>query len=386
MARAGQRGGAVRPLLRSSSVRLVLAALLLALACSPRGGEGGTPAPGAGPEPELEVRTATVRRGAIAQRIGAAATLEAKRESRIGPEVQGTLLHVFVDEGDRVEAGAPLFQIDPEPFEFALRQAEAGLDVARAQRAQGEADLARAKVLQEKRVVAAQEIEKLATALAVARATERQAAEDVALASHKLGRTRVTAPYAASVVARLADEGTTALVQPQTIVLVLQESDELEARAAIPESRLAQVRVGDSARIRVEGLSAPLEATVSSVGDAIDPATRTYIVRMRVPNRERSLKAGVFAEVEILPRGRRDALLVPREAIRSEDGRSRVFTVRDGAATPLPITLGAVSDEEAEVLGGLDPDAEVIVGDGARQVAPGMRVRVVAGERAERTP
>jgi len=58
----------------------------------------------------------------------------------------------------------------------------------------------------------------------------------VALAQHKLDRTLVTAPYAASIVARLADEGTTVLVQPQTIVVVLQESGELEARATIPRA------------------------------------------------------------------------------------------------------------------------------------------------------
>jgi membrane fusion protein, multidrug efflux system len=365
------------PLALPRGVRLLIATLLLALACSPRGAPEAVAAAGAGPEPELEVQTAAVRRGFVAQRIGAAATLEAKRESRIGPEVQGVLLRVFVDEGDRVEPGAPLFQIDPEPYEFALREAEAGLDLARAQRLQGEADLARAQALQKEHVVAAQEIEKLATALAVARASERQADEAAALARHKLGRTLVKAPYAASVVARLADEGTTALVQPQTIVLVIQESDELDARAAIPESRLAEVRVGDPARIRVEGLAEPIETRVSSVGDAIDPATRTYAVRMRVPNRDRALKAGVFAEVEIVPGRRRDALVVPREALRSEDGRTRVFTVQGGVATPVPVTLGAVSEDEAEVLAGLQEGVPVIVGEAARQVAPGMRVRVV---------
>jgi membrane fusion protein (multidrug efflux system) len=354
-------------------------ALLLGPACSPGAGtDAGSVA--AGPEPEIEVRTLPVRRGAIAQRVRAPATLEARRESQIGPEIQGTLLRIFVDEGDRVEAGAPLFQIDPEPYAFALREAEAGLDLARAQRLQGEADVARARALSERRVIAAQEIEKLETALAVARASERQAAEAAALARHKLGRTLVSAPYPASVVARLADEGTTALVQPQTIVLVLQEGDELEARAAIPEGRLALVRVGDPARIRVQGLPAPIETQVSSVSDALDVATRTYAVRMRVPNRDRRLKAGVFAEVEILPQAKADTLVVPREAIRSEDGRARVFTVRDGVATPIGVTLGVVSEQEAEVLQGVEADVPVIVGEAARQVAPGMRVRVVAGE------
>jgi membrane fusion protein (multidrug efflux system) len=357
-----------------------LAGLLVAAACSPGAGSDTAGPAADAAQPELEVRTVPVRRGAIAQRVRAPATLEAKRESQIGPEVQGTLVRIFVDEGDRVEAGAPLFQIDPEPYAFALREAEAGLDLARAQRLQGEADVARARALSEKSVIAPQEIERLETALAVARATERQAAEAAALARHKLARTRVDAPYAASVVARLADEGTTALVQPQTVVLVLQEGDELEARASIPESRLALVRVGDPARIRVEGLPQPIETQISSVSDALDAATRTYGVRMRVPNRERLLKAGVFAEVEILPRPKPDALVVPREAIRSEDGRARVFTVRDGVATPVGVTLGFVSEQEAEVLEGLAADLPVIVGEAARQVAPGMRVRVVAGE------
>jgi membrane fusion protein (multidrug efflux system) len=182
------------------------------------------------------------------------------------------------------------------------------------------------------------------------------------------------------VVARLADEGTTALVQPQTVVLVLQESGELEAKATIPESKLALVRVGDPALIHVEGLPAPIQTEISAVGDAIDPATRTYSVRMRVPNPDRTLKAGLFAEIEILPQSRRDALLVPRSALRSEEGSARVFTVRDGVAAAVPVTLGAVAEGEAEILGGLRVDTPVIIGKAVEKVTPGTKVRVVPAE------
>jgi len=333
--------------------------------------------PEASAEPELEVATAVIRRGSIQASITAPATLEAVRESRIGPEVQGTLLRVHVDEGDRVEAGAPLFEIDPSPYRFALRQAEAGLDLAQAQRRQLEADLARAHSLQQRGIVAEQDIEKLETGVAVAKASERQAVEAVALGRHRLALTLVRAPYAGSVAARLADEGTTALVQPQTVVVVLQESGELDARAAIPESQLLRIRVGDTARVRVEGLSAAIESTVSAVGDAIDPTTRTYSVRVRVPNVEHALKAGLFAQVELFPQARVDALLVPREAVRSEEGRTRIFTIRDGLATPLSVTVGAFSEQEAELLEGAEADTLVIVGEAAERVAPGMRVRAV---------
>lgn len=365
--------------------RIAVAALLVATACS--GGEPEPAASAATPAVEagVEVETVPVRRGSILARVSAPGTLEARRESHIGVEVQGRIQRVLVDEGDRVEAGDVLFEIDREPYEMALRQAQAALDHARAERAQVEADLARARQLAKQNIVSPQQREKLETALAVARSGEQQAAEQVALARHKLDRSVVRAPYAGSVVARLADEGTTALVQPQTIVVVLQESGELEAKATIPESKLALVRVGDPALIHVEGLAAPIQTEVSAVGDAIDPATRTYAVRMRVSNPEHALKAGLFAEIEILPRSKRDALVVPRSAVRSEEGHAQVFTVRDGIAVAVPVQLGIVSEDQVEVLEGLRVDTPVVVGEAAQKLAAGMRVRT-APERSAAAP
>ncbi|MDJ0868149.1 MAG: efflux RND transporter periplasmic adaptor subunit [Myxococcota bacterium] len=365
---------------RFPTVALLAAALLLLGACE---GEREPRRTQTLPvsDPAVEVETVPARVGSIAQRIAAPGSLVARRESRIGAQVHGLIERVFVTEGDRVEAGDPLFQIDPVPFEAALRSAEAGRDVARAERQQIEADLARARKLQKRKVVTEQEIDRLATSLAVAKAKERQADEAIAITKEDLERTLVEAPYAGSIARRLADEGTTALVRPQTIVLVLQETAELEAEAAIPESQLQAVAIGDRGRVFVEGLPEPIEATVSAVGDTIDPATRTYFVKMRVPNPDRALKAGVFAQVEILPRERRDALLVPREAIRTEDGRARVITVRDEHAVAVPVQVGVVSEDEAELLSGIESGTPVIVGEAARTIAPGMRVRVVNGSR-----
>jgi membrane fusion protein (multidrug efflux system) len=328
-------------------------------------------------EAMVEVETARVRRGAVTATVSAPGSLMAKRESHIGTEVAGRIQAVFVAEGDRVEAGAPLFQIDPVPYEMALRAAQAGYDVAVAERRQLESDLQRARTLRKQDVVSAQDLDQLTTKLAVAEAMERQAEEAAGLARTNLERTTVRAPYAGSVARRLADEGTTALVQPQTIVVVLQETGELEAHAAIPESQLAQVHVGDRAVLRVEGVAEPIEATVTAVSDSIDAQTRTYLVRIRVPNADRVLKAGVFAPVEIFPRQRADALLVPVQAVRSEEGRTRVLVVRDGVAEAVPVELGLGTETFVEVLAGLAEGDEVVVGDAARTIAPGMRVRVV---------
>jgi RND family efflux transporter MFP subunit len=333
-------------------------------------------------EPVVEVTTVRIQRGSLAQRISAPGSVVARRESRIGAELSARIVRIYVAEGDRVEEGQPLFQIDPVAYEMGLRQAQAGVDLARAERLQFEADLKRARTLKRKDVLAAQEIERLTTSVEVARAREKQAQEAVALAQHHLAQTVIRAPYAGSIAKRLADEGTTALVRPQTIVLVLQETGELEAHAAIPESQLAAVQVGDRALVHVEGLTDPVDTTVSMVSDTIDPATRTYLVKMPVPNPGYRIKAGVFAHVELHPTPKGDALLVPRQAIRTEDGRTRVLVVREGRAMAVVVETGVVSEDTAEVVHGIAEGEEVIVGDVARTIAPGMAVRVVGSEGA----
>ncbi len=361
---------------------LITAAAVAELGCDRVGPSVSASAPEAASDPEppvVDVTTVRVHRGSIRQRVSAPGSLLARRESRIGAEVRGRIQEIFVREGDRVEAGARLFQIDPEPFEVALRQAEAGLDLARSERRQIEADLARLQALHRKQIVSAEDLDRVKTQVAVARARERQASESVAMARYNLEQTLVVAPYAGSIAARLVDEGTTALVQPQTLVVVIQETAELEAEAHIPESQLSVVRVGDPAQIYVQGLAQPIETEVAAVGDTIDPTTRTYHVRLIVENADHRLKAGIFARIEILPQAKTEVVLVPREAVRTEGGHTRVLVVRDGRAESVPVQLGIVSESGAEVLSGIRVGSEVIVGEAAQEIAPGMQVRVVAG-------
>ncbi|HYD48868.1 MAG TPA: efflux RND transporter periplasmic adaptor subunit [Terriglobales bacterium] len=359
--------------------------MLLALAACNRAQAPSQPQPEAQlppvSEPVVEVQTMPLRRGVLAQHISAPGSVMARRESRIGAEVSGRIERVHVSEGDRVAEGDLLFEIDSHAYEVALRQAEAGLDLAQAERRQLEADLVRARTLRRNNVMAEQEIERLSTTLAVATAKTRQASEAVALARENLRRTRVHAPFAGSVASRLADEGTTALVQPQTIVIVLQETAALEAQAAIPESQMALVRIGDAALVHIEGLAEPVRTNVSSVSDNIDAATRTYLVKMPVPNNQHRIKAGVFAQIDIDPQDTAETLLAPRAALRLEDGRTRLLVVRDGRVEAIPVDIGAVAEEEAEIVRGAGVEEIAIVGDAARNIAPGMRVRAAEGSR-----
>jgi len=325
--------------------------------------------------PVADVDTELIRRGSIIQRISAPGSILARREAQIGAEVRGLLTEIYVDEGGRVEQGDPLFQIDPQLYRLALSRSEAALDRARADRRQLEHDLTRGRALHKKNVMAEQETDRIASGLEVAEAVEREVGEAVAMARRDLDRTTVRAPFAGSITRRLVDEGTTALVQPQTIVLILQETHELEAIATIAEVHFAAIQTGDIALLHVDGLALPIPTEVEAVGDSVDPATRTFRVRMQVPNPDYRLKAGLFARVEILPKAKSEVLLAPRSALRSQDGRTHVLVLRDGHAMQTPIEIGLIAEDAVEVLSGLRVDDEVIVGEAARNLGSGMRAR-----------
>ncbi|MCP5043077.1 MAG: efflux RND transporter periplasmic adaptor subunit [bacterium] len=358
--------------------------MTLTLACGPGTLDPANARPAAAVATEpviIDVEAEPVRRGEIGQRVFAPASLVARRASRIGAEVAGRIQEVFVRSGERVEKGAPLFRIDPEPYQAVLRRAEAGLDLARSERSQVSVDLDRLSSLRSDGVGSQSELDHAKTALAIAHARQRQAEEALAMARLDLKRTLVVAPYTGSIADRFADEGTTALAQPQTIVVTIQETTELEARADVAERQLSIVREGDPVRVHVDGLPKAIETVVDSVADTIDPATRTYRVRMRIPNEDHRLRAGIFARVEIQPAAKQGVLLVPRDAIRSEAARTRVLVVRDGQAVAVPVTVGLVSETDAEILAGLEVGTQVIVGKAAQELAPGMRVRVTPAPR-----
>jgi len=349
----------------------------VALSCGSDAREGTAVAsPRPAGQVAVEVETARIRLGSIVQRITAPGTIEARREARIGPEVRGAVATIFVDEGSWVEKGDPLFQVDPEPYHFALRRAQAALDRTRAERRQLQADLARGKELHRKEIVATESTDRIATSVEVARAMEREAEEAVALERRNFERTLVRAPFAGSVVRRLIDEGTTALVQPQTIVIVLQETHVLEAVATIAETHFDAIANGDVALLHIDGLPLPIQTEVLAVGDSIDLSNRTFRVRMAVPDPEHHLKAGLFTRVEIIPSAKSEVLLAPREALRNQDGRVHVLTVRKGHAVVTPIEVGLISEDAVEVLAGLRIDEEVVVGEAARTLGPGMPVVV----------
>ena len=363
--------------LRSTRSRPLLALTFAIAACSACGGDDAKPAApdvaaaSASKNAASRIETASVTSEALSATIAASGTIEAKRLTEIGADVPGTLASVLVDVGQSVRAGAPLFRIDPGPYEMALAEARAGLVLARAEHANAAAEAARMAKLVEQNAASVQRADQLRTQAEVASARVLQGEARLARAERDLARTTVRAPYAGSVVERRAHEGALA---GSAAVLVLQESGALEAILDVPETTPIAVRAGDAVRLFAQGVAEPLASTVARVSERIDPSTRTYEVRCVVTDASGAVKAGSYVRAEISAERATPQPVAPRSAVVARDGRSFVLRVENGVAREVPVRVGIVAGERVELLAGVIPGDVVVHGEAAQRLSDGAPV------------
>jgi len=361
---------------RTAAIRALLL-VALALGCGDDAARDvAAPAAPVAAAPPERIAIARALPRALRAMVAASGSVEARRITEITAEVPGRLESVFVRVGDEVRAGDPLFRVDPGPYEMALAEARAGLELARAESANAAAEAERLRLLLEQNAASQQRFEQLRTQARVARARVEQMEARAARAQRDLERTEVRAPYAGSVVERRAHEGALADAGP---VVVLQESGALEAILNVPEATPVAVRAGDPVRIFVEGRADPIETRVARVSDRVDPDTRTYEVRCAVEDPTDSVKAGSYARAEI--EATRDAPrpVVARSSVVTRDGRSFVLRVEADVAREVPVRVGIQDGEWAEILSGLQDGDLVVQGEAAQRIPDGTRLRVDGG-------
>jgi membrane fusion protein (multidrug efflux system) len=366
---------------RSAIAALAVASALLAACGGRENPEERAPASdvaaGDSTRAPASVETAVVKSEALTAIVAASGTIEAKRLTEIGADVPGTLHAVFVDVGSRVAAGAPLFRIDPGPYEMALAEARAGLALARAESANAAAEAERMAKLVEQNAASQQRADQLRTQAEVAAARVVQGEARVARAQRDLARTTVRAPYAGSVVERRAHEGALAGNAP---ILVLQESGALEAILDVPETTPIAVRAGQPVRLFVQGVAEPLVTEVTRVSERIDPSTRTYQVRCVLRDADGAVKAGSYARAEITASRETPQPVAPRSALVTRDGRSYVLRVENGVVRETPVRVGIATDARVELLAGAAPGDVVVHGEAASRLADGARVDAARAE------
>jgi multidrug efflux pump subunit AcrA (membrane-fusion protein) len=277
--------------------------------------------------------------------------------------VSGKVIRVGPREGDFVKAGEVLAVIDPADYQFAVEVAIAQTGLARAQNekasmsarpevveqaraslSQAEDEFRRMKTLYEKKSLAPNDFKKYETAYtnaqqqygqakagaqqedkAAAKAALEQAEAAERIARKRLSDSTLIAPINGFVSKRDIEEG--AKASPDTPVFTIVELDPVEIQVGIPETDIRLIHRGQKSIVTASALpGASFSGQVRLVSVSAEPQTRTYMARIRVPNREGRLLVGMITEVRIVGDGQIDVLTLPGTSIvRDPQGATQVY-------------------------------------------------------------
>jgi HlyD family secretion protein len=300
--------------------------------------------------PPVKEVTATVSfTGAIAARYDMPIANEGDTARIVG---------VYVWPGDHVQKGQLLAKLDDSVLIPQINRLAASLEQARAQADLSEAEYKRALGVQAAGALSAEDIEKRRAAAVTDGASVKVAAAQLAEAEARLARTRVTAPFAGTVLTRHAEVGQIASPGGDALFRVAS-GGEVEMRGQIAEQDLAQVKVGQPATVYLTGLSRPFQGHVWLLGAVIDPQTRLGEIRIALEP-DAALRPGAFARAEVtIARARRPVL--PKTAVFSDDNGSYVFVVdAQGHATRHTVQVADISEDGVVIASGLTGHERVV--------------------------
>jgi RND family efflux transporter MFP subunit len=189
------------------------------------------------------------------------------------------------------------------------------------------------------------------------RVTEKEVA--LAQARQRLEDTSVKAPYNGIITGKRLNSGD--YVKRGDEVLEITDLSSLEAEMKTPERYARLMKVGIPVTLSIESLLTERKGQITAVNESIDLNTRTFLVKVRIDNRDHSIKAGTFFTGVFQLPPVRDSIAIPTAALRQEGGRSLVWVAEDGRARQLIVVAGEQDDHYVQIRSGLSGDEKVVI-------------------------
>jgi membrane fusion protein (multidrug efflux system) len=317
----------------------------------------------------MPVETSVVAQETVADRFEAVGTIEAGEAITVVAEIEALAVSLPFGEGEWIEKGGLIAQLDDTQLAAEVARAEALRD-------QTEATYERVKSVVEQRAGAPQDLDDAAAALKVAEA-------NLAVARARLAKTRIAAPWAGVLGARQVSPG--AFLRPGAPITELAAIREIKVTFSAPERYLAKLRKG--AEVTVATTAYPgleLKGEIDVVDPVLDPNLRSARVIARAENPEGRFRPGMSANVSAVLSERPDALTIPNEAVFAEGDQIFVYVVKpDSTVTKRALELGTRLPDMVEVVKGLDAGARVVRA-GHQKLFEGARVVPVTSQATSR--
>src|ERR1035438_5694328 len=352
--------------------------------------------------------------------VAVSGSVEANVTALTAFQVGGRVLHVYVEEGQRVTMGQILADLDPTDYRNALNAASGEADAAAAVNAKANAGLRRQeleqaridfertqdeyqrlKYLYDHQSLPANDFHKIEAAFLAsqqrydmaqsgtrvedklaASAQHVAATAQMAEAKKRLADCQLRAPISGFIGMRQIDVGVT--VAPGVPVISVVDLDPVKVRAGIPEAEVGKVRVGSRAEVSIPSLDGQrFDGRVEAIAAASDPASRTYVSKIVVPNPKHQLRAGMVSEAHLIGDAQVNAITAPGSAIvRDARGVTQVYLLTPGQnrAYGRRVEIGSMIDSEVEIRSGLTGNEQVVV-DGQNYLRDGALVKIEGGSR-----
>ena len=387
----GPHGGDGKVVTPKSSRRLwpwVLVALLLVLGVAtyflwPRikAREAAAAAPKAAGPPSVPVVTATARRGDIGVYYTGLGAVTPLATVTVRTRVDGQLMSVRYKEGDTVNMGDLLVEIDDKPYQATLTQAEGQLARDQALLENAKIDLARYQTLVPLKAIPEQQ---LATQQALVHQDEGVVKLDqgqIEAAKVNIGYTKIAAPVSGRIGLRLVDAGNIVHAADTDGLLVITQMNPISVIFTISEDQLQVVlqKIAAGQMLEVDAYDRDsktklAQGSLTTLDNQIDPTTGTLKLRATFDNAKGTLYPNQFVNARLLVQEKHGVTLVPTAAIQRNSQATYVYVVKpDATVTVRQITLGTTEGDDSEVTAGLMP-SEVVVMTGVDKLQEGTKV------------
>lgn len=333
-----------------------------------------------GRPPALVVIAAATQQDVPVQ-LRAIGTMEASESVTIKTQISGELTQVAFREGQDVQKGALLFQLDPRNYQAAVRKAEANLARNRVVLENARRDYERYSRLVKEGIVTHEQAEGFRTRAESAQAD--LAADQAALESarEQLGYCTINAPISGRLGVLSVDRGNVVKAN-ETMLVTINKLSPIHAAFTVPEKELAGLKRHMAAgRVQVEaevpgGTGVREKGVLSFLDNTVDPATGTIRLKAEFANAGRQLWPGQFVNLSITLALKKNAVVVPSQALQTGQKGQHVFVAApDGTAEMRPVVSGPVFGGVTVIESGLKPAEQVVI-DGQMRVVPGGRIEV----------
>lgn len=365
---------------------LTIALLLLALAAAVALGWRGYAARQAAqqaqrvpaPEPVIElgaidVATAQVRE--LTTGLPITGTLQAVHSAIVKARVPGELQGLTVREGDRVQAGQVIARVESSEYASRVRQAQQQADAARAQVQIAQRQYDNNAALVRQGFISQTALDNSAASLATAQANHRAAQAGVEVLKQSLADTVLRAPISGQIAQRLAQPGER--VSPEARIVEIVDLSQLELAAAVTPADSVAVRVGQQARLHIEGVADPVTATVARINPSAQPGSRSVLIYLSVATQP-GLRQGLFAQGELATDTQR-ALAVPLNAVRTDKPVPYVQMVENNRIAHRTVQMGARGNIDGETWVAVQgvPESTTVLRGTAGALREGTQVKLI---------